>query len=296
MNKMHDHLVIATAYENTVRIYAALTAQVVERARSIHRTWPTATAVLGRLLTGTLIMGVMNDNLRRLTVKLSGDGPAGEAVAVSNQRGKVKGYLANPQVDLKLNAWGKLDVAQAVGKGFFTVNKDLGLKEPYQGVVPLQSGEVAEDFAYYFAKSEQTPAAVALGVLVAPDVTAQAAGGFVVQLMPGASETTAAELEAKVAALPTVTELLAAGNQPLQIIRLILGETDNLKVLEKLELFYECDCSRERFLSSLLSLGPDELRRILAEQGRIEVCCHFCNQLYYYDGQDLDLLPEGSQC
>lgn len=291
---MDDHLVIATAYADTVRVYSALTAQVVERARQIHQTWPTATAVLGRLLTGTLIMGVMSDNPHRLTVKLSGDGPVGETLAVSNCRGRVKGCLANPQVDLDLNAQGKLDVAGAVGKGFFTVIKDLGLKEPYQGVVPLQSGEIAEDFAFYFSKSEQTPSAVALGVLVAPDGAVKTAGGFVLQLMPGVSEQTTAELETKLAHWPAVTERLATGLSPLQLIQQIFGGSAELKVLEELKVAYECDCSRERFLGPLLSLGRDELDEILTEQGQVEVRCHFCNQRYQYQSQDFS--AEASEC
>jgi molecular chaperone Hsp33 len=292
--KMNDHLVIATAYEDTVRVYTALTTQVVDKARLIHQTWPTATAVLGRLLTGALIMGVMSDNPHRLTVKIAGEGPVGEALAVSNYRGKVKGCLANPQVDLDLNAQGKFDVAGAVGRGFFTVTKDLGLKEPYQGVVPLQSGEVAEDFAFYFSQSEQIPSAVALGVLVAPDGAVKTAGGFVFQLMPDASEQIAIELEAKLAGVTAVTDLLEKGKSPLQLIKQILGEQAELKVLEKLEVAYECDCSRERFLGPLLSLGQTELDSILAEQGQVEVRCHFCNQLYRYYPRDL--APEASEC
>jgi molecular chaperone Hsp33 len=291
---MDDNLVIATAFEDTVRIYTALTTQVVEAARQIHQTWPTATAVLGRLLTGTLIMGVMSDNPHRLTVKLSGDGPVGEALAVSNHRGRVKGYLDNPQVDLDLNPNGKLDVAGAVGKGFFTVIKDLGLKEPYQGMVPLQSGEVAEDFALYFSKSEQIPSAVALGVLVAPDEVVRTAGGFVVQLLPGASDAIAAALEARVTGLPPVTQLLASGLNPLQLLNTIVGDSAGLKVLEQLPLAYWCDCSRERFLSPLLSLGQAELDSILARQGRVEVRCHFCNQLYEYHSRDL--ISEDREC
>jgi molecular chaperone Hsp33 len=292
--RMDDHLVIATAYDDTVRIYTALTTQVVEKARQIHNTWPTATTVLGRLLTGTLIMGVMSDNPHSLTVKLSGDGPIGEALAVSNYRGKVKGYLAHPQVDLELNPHGKFDVAGAIGRGFFSVNKDLGLKEPYQGVVPLQSGEVAEDFALYFSKSEQIPSAVALGVLIAPDGQVQTAGGFVVQLMPGTSDETAATLEARVNTLPPVTELFAAGLSPAQLLNRIGNGANGLKVLDELKLTYECDCSRERFLSPLLSLGQDELHSILAEQGQVEVRCHFCNRLYHYHTQDL--APEDYEC
>lgn len=285
---MKDHLVIATSSNDTVRIYSALTTETVESARKIHDSWPTATAALGRVLTGTVITGVMSDNPYRLTVKFSGDGPLGTVVAVSNRRGEVKGYVDNPHVDLSLNRSGKLDVGAAIGSGTLTVVKDYGLKNPYHGVVPLQNGEVALDFAYYFAKSEQTPSAVSLGVLVEPDGTVKAAGGLIIQLMPGASEEKIASIEEKLNQLPPITTLLNSGITPAGIIAEITDPTE-VKILEEIELKYWCDCSRERFLGPLLSIDPSELKEVFREQGQVEVRCHFCNRHYYYEPSELKI-------
>ncbi len=283
---MEDHLVIATSNNDTVRIYAALTSTTVECARKIHDTWPTATAALGRVLTGTLITGVMSNNPYRLTVKFSGDGPLGTVLAVSNHRGEVKGYLDNPHVDLSLNRSGKLDVGSAIGSGTLTVIKDYGLKNPYHGVVPLQNGEVATDFSYYFVKSEQTPSAVSLGVLVEPDGSVKVSGGLIIQLMPGAPEAEIQLIEEKLNHLPPITSILNSGVMPTDIITEVTGGTE-LKILEKVDLKYWCDCSRERFLGPLLSIGHQELEEVLKEQGRVEVRCHFCNRYYHYEPSEL---------
>lgn len=284
---MNDSLTIATAFEDTVRVYAAGATNLVETARRIHDTWPTATAALGRTLTATLILGVMQDQTDRLTVRIVGDGPLGGILAVSNQRGVVKGYVNQPHVDLDLNSLGKLDVARAVGSGQLFVTKDLGLKEPYQGVVPLVSGEIGEDFAHYFATSEQAPSAVALGVLVAPDGRVQAAGGLIIQMMPGVTEAIIAFLEDKLRVLPTVTAMLEKGLTPPELIRRALGEDVPFKVLETLDIAYACDCSKERFRGPLLSLGPAELEQLFEEDGQVEVRCHFCNTLYQYQRDGL---------
>lgn len=283
---MKDHLVIATSSNDTVRIFTALTTETVENARKIHDSWPTATAAMGRVLTGTLITGVMSDNPYRLTVKFSGDGPLGTVIAVSNRRGEVKGYVDNPHVDLSLNRLGKLDVGAAVGSGTLTVVKDYGLKNPYHGVVPLQNGEVATDFAYYFAKSEQTPSAVSLGVLVEPDGTVKAAGGLIIQLMPGAPEEKIQSIEEKLNQLPPITTILNSGVTPAGIISEITGPT-GVKILEEIDLKYRCDCSRERFLGPLLSIDRSELEEVFKEQGQVEVRCHFCNQYYHYEPSEL---------
>lgn len=285
---MKDHLVIATSSNDKVRIYTALTTATVEKARETHDTWPTATAALGRVLTGTLLTGVMSDNPYRLTVKFSGDGPLGTILAVSNRQGEVKGYVDHPHVDLSLNQSGKLDVGGAVGSGTLTVIKDYGLKNPYHGVVPLQNGEVATDFAYYFAKSEQTPSAVALGVLVEPDGQVKAAGGFIVQLMPGASEEMIRSIEERVNQLPPITTMLNSGVTPSGVISEITGKAET-KILEEIDLKYRCDCSRERFLGPLLSLDRQDLEEVLEEQGQVEVRCHFCNQYYRYQSSELKI-------
>ncbi len=283
---MNDHLIIATSSNGTVRIYSALSSETVETARKIHNTWPTATAAFGRVLTGTLITGAMSNNPYRLTVKFSGDGPLGTVLAVSNLRGEVKGYLDNPQVDLNLNRFGKLDVGAAIGSGIITVIKDYGLKNPYHGLAPLQNGEIAADFSYYFAKSEQTPSAVSLGVLVGQDGSVKMSGGLIIQLMPGASEEKINFLEEKLNQLPPITTILSSGITPTALINEVVGESE-VKILEKIDLRYRCDCSRERFLGPLLSLGHHELEGIIIEQGRIEVRCHFCNQIYHYERSEV---------
>lgn len=284
---MKDQVLIATAYEDTVRIYAALTTQTVETARQIHDTWPTATAALGRTLSGTLMMGLMNDAVYRLTVRFNGDGPLGEILAVSNEKGVVKGYVNEPHIDLELNELGKLDVAGAIGSGQITVIKDIGLKEPYHGIVPLQTGEIAEDLAYYFTKSEQTPSAVALGVLIEPDGSVKTAGGFMIQLMPGATEDTSLYLEKRLSEIPPVSNLLSQSQKSIDIIIGVLGEEIPVKILEEIEVGFRCDCSSEKFKGPLLSLGNDELQEILVERGEIEVKCHFCNKVYHYRESDL---------
>ena len=284
---MKDQVLIATEYEDTVRIYAALTTQTVETARQIHDTWPTATAALGRTLSGTLMMGLMNDNVYRLTVRFTGDGPLGEILAVSNEKGLVKGYVNEPHIDLELNELGKLDVAGAIGSGQITVIKDIGLKEPYHGIVPLQTGEIAEDLAYYFTKSEQTPSAVALGVLIEPDGSVKTAGGFMIQLMPGATEDTSLYLEKRLSEIPPVSNLLSQSQKSIDIIIGVLGEEIPVKILEEIEVGFRCDCSSEKFKGPLLSLGNDELQEILVERGEIEVKCHFCNKVYHYRDSDL---------
>ena len=283
----NDQLLIATAYSSTVRIYTALTTGVVETARVLHDSWPMATAALGRVLTGTLMMRVMDMDAQSLTVLFSGDGPLGRILAVSTERGTVKGYLDHPQIDLALNNAGKLDIAGALGKGNLSIIKDLGLKGPYQGIVPIQTGEIGLDFAYYFTKSEQIPSAVALGVLINPDGRVQVAGGLIIQIMPGAMETTISDLENKLLKLPQLTSLLNQGVSIRDLAREF--SAGDFKILEEMPVQYQCDCSQERFQGRLLSLGPQELNAIIKEQGELEARCHFCNKLYHYNQTDFGL-------
>lgn len=285
---MNDQLLIATALDDTVRIYVSRATQMVEEARRIHDTWPTATAALGRTLIATLMMGTMNDAVYRLTVRIAGDGPLGGILAVSNAPGTVKGYVSNPHIDLDLNPAHKLDVARAVGSGQFIVSKDIGLKEPYQGVVPLQTGEIGDDFAYYFTKSEQTPSAVALGVLIAPGGEVMAAGGLIVQLMPGAADATITFLEEAFASLPPISNLLASGITLEGMARQVIGADREIKILKTMPIQYTCDCSKERFRGPLLSLGADELDGLYQKEKMIEVRCHFCNKLYRYRKEELN--------
>ena len=284
---MKDHLIIGTAAGGTVRVYTCLSSKIVEEARLIHDTWPTATAALGRVLTGTLMMGVMSDSLFRLTVEFKGNGPGGKVLAVSNKRGTVKGYIDDPHVDPPLNNQGKLDVRGVIGEGNLTVIKDLGLKEPYLGIVPLQSGEVGEDFAYYFTKSEQTPSAVALGVLVNPDGSVKVAGGMIIQLMPGVSNETVNGVEAKLNEFASITKALDTGATPSELFHKITADLGESKVLEEVDILYQCDCSFERFRRPLLSLDPKDINDLMEEQGQIEVRCQFCNKLYHYHRDEL---------
>ncbi len=281
-----DHLVIATGATDRIRIYAIRSTLVVERARELHNTWPTATAALGRVLSGALMMGVMSDSVNRLTVQFQGNGPLGLVMAVSNQRGAVKGYIENPEVDLDLNGLGKLDVGRAIGSGTVTVIKDHALKNPYNGIVPIQNGEIGHDLAYYFTKSEQTPSAVGLGVLVAPDGRVQVAGGFIIQPLPGCPNEVVSELEEIVGGLPPVTTLLDSGVVPQELARYF--GFDSFKVLETLPVRYHCDCSKERLRGPLLSLGGPELDSIIQEQGQIEVRCQFCDKVYHFVNSELD--------
>ncbi len=286
-HQMRDHLIIATAAEDTIRLYAALTTRIVDTARQIHDTWPTATAAFGRALTATLLMGVMADNLSRLTVSFACDGPVEKIVSVSNEKGTVKGYLGNPHVHFDLNSRGKLDVKRAVGSGQVIVVKDIGLKEPYQGITPIVSGEIGEDIAHYFVKSEQIPSAVSLGVLVNPNLEVKVAGGFIVQLMPGHAPDVAENLEKKLARMPSLTKMLAAGMTPVHLIKDLAEGFGNLKFLDELIVSYQCDCSYERFRSSLLTINPQERESLFAEQQSLEIRCHFCNKLYYYEQHEL---------
>lgn len=285
---MSDYLIRATAFQGKVRAFAADTRRLVEELRRRHDTTPTATAALGRTATASAMMGAMLKGEEKLTVQIKGGGPIGQIVADANARGEVRGYVDNPHVDLPLNAMGKLDVAGAVGTdGFLNIIKDLGLKDPYRGSVPLVSGELAEDFTYYFAKSEQTPSAVALGVLVDIDRTVKAAGGFIIQLLPGLSDGEITSIEAELAKLPPVTTLLDRGESVESILATLLPD---VQVLGRMELRFQCQCSKERVERTLISLGRDELASILEEDGKAELVCHFCNETYHFDHNDLEQL------
>lgn len=285
---MPDYLIRATAFQGKVRAFAADTRHLVEELRRRHDTTPTATAALGRTATASAMMGAMLKGEEKLTVQIKGGGPIGQIVADANARGEVRGYVDNPHVDLPLNAIGKLDVAGAVGTdGFLNIIKDLGLKDPYRGSVPLVSGELAEDFTYYFAKSEQTPSAVALGVLVDVDRTVKTAGGFIIQLLPGLSDGEIASIEAELAKLPPITTLLDRGESVEAILATLLPD---VQVLGRMDLRFQCKCSKERVERTLISLGRDELATMLEEDGKAELVCHFCNETYHFDKNDLEQL------
>ncbi|MFB0847396.1 Hsp33 family molecular chaperone HslO [Paenibacillus oleatilyticus] len=286
---MQDYLIRATAYEGKVRAFAVRTTGIVEELRRRHQTMPTATAALGRTATAALMMGIMLKGEEKLTVQVKGGGPIGQIVADSNAHGEVRGYVDNPAVDLPLNSIGKLDVAGAVGTdGFLYVIKDLGLKEPYRGSIPIVSGELGEDFTYYFAKSEQTPSAVALGVLVDVDYTVKTAGGFIIQLLPGLTDDDIAQIEKELAALPPITSLLDRGDRLEDILATLLPGAEVLERRDDIR--FQCKCSRERVEQTLISLGRDELQQILEEDGKAEVVCHFCNEAYRFSREDLEAI------
>lgn len=293
---MGDYILRATAANDMVRAFAATTKETVEKARELHNTTPVATAALGRLLTAGAMMGVMLKNDKDLiTLQIKGDGPLEGELVTADCNGRVKGYVFNPDVNIPPKSPEKLDVGGAVGKGFLTVIKDLGLKEPYVGKTELVSGEIAEDIAYYYATSEQIASAVALGVLVDKDTSVLQAGGFIIQVMPGITEEIIERLESRINVIPYITELLSMGDTPESILNLILGDMD-LKITDKIPCEYYCSCSRERVEKALLAIGKEDLKTILEEDKKAELSCHFCNKTYNFDEQDLKrLLDEASK-
>lgn len=284
---MEDYLVRAIAANGQVRAFAAYTKNTVETARQAHNTSPVVTAGLGRLLTAGAMMGSMMKGDRDvLTIKAEGSGPVGHYLVTADSKGNVKGYAANPNVILPANAAGKLDVGGSLGVGLLTVIKDLGLKEPYTGTCELVSGEIAEDLTYYFASSEQTPSSVGLGVLMTKDNTVNVAGGFIIQLMPDATEETISIVEEKISTIKSVTSMLENGLDPEGIINLILGGLDP-EILDKMPVRFYCNCSKERVSKALIAIGRKELDNIIEENEPIEVKCHFCNKAYNFTVDEL---------
>lgn len=282
-----DYILRATAGNGAVRLFTASTRDTVQKAFEYHKTSPVISAALGRALTGASIMGSMlKDESDLITLQFKGDGPAGIITVTADSKARVKGYAGNPRVDLPLRADGKLDVGAAVGKGTLTVIKDMGLKEPYVGQIPLQTGEIAEDLTYYFAKSEQTPSAVALGVLVDRDYSIKQAGGFIIQLMPEASEDDVFSLEIKLSEMEPVTTMLEKGMTPEDITDYLIGDMQP-NILDKIPVEYYCSCSKQRVEKALVSLGKKELARIAEEDGRATLHCHFCNKDYEFTENDL---------
>ena len=287
---MEDYLVRAIAANGQVRAFAAYTKNTVETARQAHNTSPVVTAGLGRLLTAGAMMGSMMKGDRDvLTIKAEGSGPVGHYLVTADSKGNVKGYAANPTVILPANAAGKLDVGGSLGVGLLTVIKDLGLKEPYTGTCELVSGEIAEDLTYYFASSEQTPSSVGLGVLMTKDNTVNVAGGFIIQLMPDATEETISIVEEKISTIKSVTSMLENGLDPEGIINLILGGLDP-EILDKMPVRFYCNCSKERVSKALIAIGRKELDNIIEENEPIEVKCHFCNKAYNFTVDELKKL------
>lgn len=288
---MEDHIVRAAAAGGSVRAFAAVTKDLVQKAHITHGTSGVATAALGRTLTAAAMMGRMFKNERDvLTIQIKGDGPLGGIIAVSDAQSNVRGYVYEPQVYLPLNAAGKFDVAGAVGKnGYLNVIKDLGLKEPYVGYVELVSGEIGEDMAYYFAFSEQIPTVVSLGVLVDTDENVITAGGYIIQLMPGADESIISYIEDKVFLADSITYMLSTGMDAEAVLNSLLGEKE-LQITDRLPCKYQCNCSRERMERNLISLGAKELKDMADEQHGAELQCHFCNTKYQFTEAELRAL------
>ena len=288
---MSDQLIRAISQDGLIKVSAVSTRDLTERARQIHKTLPVATAALGRLLAGTSMMGnALKEEAASLTLQIKGGGPLGTLLAVSDHEGNVRGTVENPAVDIPLREDGKLDVGEAVGnQGTLTVIRDLRMKEPYVGSVGLLWGEIAEDIALYFVESEQIPTACGLGVLVDRDQSVLSAGGYLVQLLPGAGEETAERLEASLRAAGPVTELLKADPDPEALLRAALPGLA-LEVLEKRPIAYRCDCSRERMERALISLGREELRSMIDEQGSAELTCRFCDNVQRFSREELEAL------
>lgn len=285
---MNDYLVKALAFNGTIRAYAVRSTETVGEVQERHAIWPTATAALGRTMTAGVMMGAMVKGEDKLTIKVEGNGPIGAMIVDSNGHGEVRGYATNPQVHFDLNDVGKLDVRRAVGtEGMLTVVKDLGLRDFFTGQVPLVSGEIAEDFTDYFVVSEQTPSAVSLGVLVNPDNTVKAAGGFIIQVMPGATEETITLLEQHIAKAEPISTMIDRGLTPEEVLHTVLG-AENVEILSKMAVSFSCNCSRERFSNAIIGLGTKEIQDMIDEDGRAEASCHFCLESYVYSKEELE--------
>lgn len=285
---MKDYLIKALAFNGQIRAYAVNSTETVGEAQRRHYTWPTASAALGRSMTAGVMMGAMLKGDNKLTIKINGGGPIGGIIVDSNAKGEVRGYVHHPQTHFDLNEHGKLDVRRAVGTdGMLMVVKDIGMRDHFTGQVPIVSGELGEDFTYYFASSEQVPSAVGVGVLVNPDNSILAAGGFIIQLMPGTDESTITKIENSIQSIPPVSKLIEKGLSPEELLFEILGK-ENVKILETMPVSFQCTCSKERFGNAIISLGTVEIEQMIEEDGKAEAHCHFCNEKYLFSIEELE--------
>lgn len=286
----NDYILRVTALKGMIRAFFITDRDTVESLRKAHNTSPVVTAALGRLATGALMMGVdMKDKGESVTLKIESDGPIKGMTVVADPEGNVKGYPVEPLVIIPANSKGKLDVGGAVGKGSLSVIKDMGLKEPYTGQVPLISGEIAEDLTYYFAASEQIPSSVALGVLMNKENTVRQAGGFMIQLMPGADEDVLSRLEERLASMKSVTACMDEGMGPREIMELLLSDMEP-EINEKIPVRFRCGCSRERMEAAIISIGRKDLRSLIDEGEPVEAVCHFCGTKYRFEVEELKKL------
>jgi molecular chaperone Hsp33 len=282
-----DYLVKALAYKDQIRAEAIRSTEMVSEAQRRQTSWPIVSAALGRTMTAATMMGVQLKGDNRLTVTVEGGGPVGAIIVDSNAKGETRGYVSNPHVHFELNEKGKLDVARVVGtSGYLSVVKDLGLKDTFTGRVPLVSGEIGDDFTYYFASSEQIPSAVGVGVLVNPDNSIKAAGGFLIQVLPGADEQVVTTLENRLKEIPPISKLIDQGLNPEEILETIFGKED-LKILERMPVTFKCRCSREKIENALIGLGKNEIESMIEEDHGAEASCHFCNEVYHFSEDDL---------
>ena len=287
-----DYIVKALAFDGDIRAYAAVTTNAVQEAQTRHYTWPTASAALGRTMTATAMMGAMLKGEQKLTVTVDGHGPIGRIVADADAKGDIRGYVTNPQTHFPLNEQGKLDVRRAVGTdGTLTVVKDVGLKDYFSGSSPIVSGELGDDFTYYYATSEQVPSSVGLGVLVNPDNSIKASGGFIIQAMPNAKEETIDKVEKAISNMTPVSKLIDQGLSPEELLTEILGK-ENVKFLETVPVKFECNCSHEKFLNAIKGLGEAEIQAMIDEDHGAEAECHFCRAKYQYSEAELKGLIE----
>lgn len=286
---MKDYLVKALGYNGMVRGYSLCATAVVQEGASRHETASGATVALGRTLIGGLLLGATLKGDDKLTIKVQGDGPVGSIVVDSNGHGTVKGYIKNPQVPLQADAAGNLSLPATVGTaGTLSVIKDLGLKEPFTGQVPIVAGDLNQDFTYYMAVSEQVPSAISLSVLLNEDASVAAAGGFMIQVLPGADEECIASIEASLQKVPNMAKFIAEGVTPEEILQKILG-TD-VEILEQMPVEFVCDCSKEKFATAIIALGAKEIEEMIVEDHGAEAVCSFCNRKYHYTEEELQAL------
>ena len=284
---MKDYLIRAIAFDGQVRAFATNTTETVAEAQRRHNTWPVVSAALGRSMTASVMMGAMLKGDDKITVKIQGNGPIGPMVIDADAKGDVRGFVTNPQVHFELNEHGKLDVRAGVGtEGTLTIVKDLGMRDMFSGQTPIVSGEIAEDFTYYFASSEQVPSSVGLGVLVNPDNTILAAGGFIIQLMPGCDDETIDEIEKRLSSIEPVSKMIEKGYTPEQILEAVLG-AGNVQVLSELPVQFQCQCSKERFGAAIIGLGVGEIQEMIDEDGGAQAQCHFCLETYEFNKEEL---------
>ncbi|MDC6328147.1 Hsp33 family molecular chaperone HslO [Staphylococcus auricularis] len=285
-----DYITKALAYRGQIRVYSAITTETVQEAQTRHYTWPTASAALGRTMTATLMMGAMLKGDQKLTVTINGNGPIGQIIADADAKGHVRGYVTNPQTHFPLKNVGKLDVRRAVGvDGTLQVVKDVGMKDYFSGSSPIVSGEIGEDFTYYFAKSEQVPSSVGLGVLVNPNNSIKAAGGFIIQVMPGADEKVISHLEDTITNMTPVSKLIDQGLSPEELIYEIF-EKEEVQILENVPASFECKCGHDKFLKAIKSLGEAEIEDMIEKDKGAEAECHFCRNKYQYSEDELKAL------